>query len=88
MLDSGFPLFLGFVPFEAFVFRAGFCFCLGSIAEILRDGGGAEITPSIVEAVAVYMVAEHVFRDIDNLAVHPYFLSQAAFSAALPAGGV
>ena len=75
MLDSYFPLPLVFVPFEAFVFRAGFRFCLGSIAEVLRDGGGAEIGLSIVEAVAVYMVAEHVFRNIDDLAVHPYFLS-------------
>lgn len=75
MLDSHFPFSLSFVPFETFVFRAGFCFCLGSIAEVLRDGGGAEIGPAIIEAVAVYMVAEHVFRDVDNLSVHPYFLS-------------
>ncbi len=88
MLDSNFPLSLDFVPFETFVFRADSCFCLGAIAEILRDGGGAEIRRPIVEAVAVYVVAEHMFRNIDNLAVHPYFLSQAAWSAALPASGV
>ena len=75
MLNSGFPLFLDFVIFEAFVFRAGFRFCLGSIAEVLRDGSGADVSLSIVEAVAVYMVAEHVFRDVDDLTMHPYLLS-------------
>lgn len=70
-LDSDFPLFSSPVPFKPFVFRAGFCFCLGAVAEILRKGRGTEICLSVVEAVSVYMVADHVFRNINNLPMHP-----------------
>ena len=34
-LNSGLPLSLSFVPFKAFVFRAGFCFSLWAVAEVL-----------------------------------------------------
>ena len=88
MLDSNFPFSLDFVPFEAFVFRAGFRFCFGAVAEVLRDGGGAEIRSAIVEAVAVNVVAEQMIRDINHLAVHPYSLSGSAGAYSLPAGGV
>ena len=74
-LDSDFPFFPDFIPFKAFIFWVDFCFGLRTIAEILWDGRGAEIGLSIIEAVAVYMVAEHVFRDVDNLTMHPYLLS-------------
>ena len=88
MLDSGFPLSLDFIPFEAFVFRACFRFCFGSVAEVLRNSGGAEIRSAIVEAVAVHVIAEQMVRDINHLAVHPYSLSGSAGAYSLPAGGV
>jgi len=43
---------------------------------------------SIVKAVAVYMVADQVFWDMNNFAVHPYSLSGVFGFVALPAGGV
>lgn len=87
-LDSGFPLSLDFVVFEAFIFRAGFRFCLGTIAEVLRDGGGAEICIAIVEAVAVYVVTEQLLRYINHLVVHPNLFSGSTRPDSLPAGGV
>lgn len=87
-LNSDFPLLLNFVPFETFVFRAGLCFRLGAIAEVLGDGRGADVCVSIVEAFAVYVVADHFGGDMNNFAVHPDFLSGAFAPAGLPAGGV
>ncbi len=87
-LNSGFPFSLSFVPFKAFVFREGFCFSLGAVAEILGHGCGTEVCLSIVEAVVVFVVADHVFWDMNNFAVHPYSLSGVFGFLALPADGV
>lgn len=88
MLDSGFPLFLDFVPFEAFVFRAGFRLCLRAVAEILRYGCGAEICLAIIETFAVYMVADHPGRHVDDLVVHPDPLSLSGMFRTVPANRV
>ena len=42
-LDSGFDFSLVFVPFKALVFRAGSCFSLGFVAEVLRNGCGSQV---------------------------------------------
>lgn len=70
-LDSGFPLFLSSVPFKSFVFRAGFRFSPGAVAKVLRNGCGTEISLSIVKTAAVYVVADHVFWNVNNLPMHP-----------------
>jgi hypothetical protein len=36
----------------------------------------------------VFVVADHVFWDMNNFAVHPYSLSGVICFMALPAGGV
>ncbi len=87
-LNSCFPLSLRFVPLKAFVFRVSFCLCLGAVAEVLRYGCGTKVCLSIVKAVAVYMVADQVFWDMNNFAVHPYSLSGVFGFEVLPAGGV
>lgn len=74
-LDSRFPLSLGFVPFEALVLRAGISFSPGTVAYILRDGGGAEVGFPIVEPDAIDVVADHILGNINNLAMHPDFSS-------------
>ena len=87
-LNSDFPLSLNFVPFEALVFGAGFCLCLGAVADVLRDSGGTEIGLSIIAAVTVYVVADHSTRHADDLVVHPNFLSVLAVSGTVPPSGV
>ena len=51
----------------------------------MRDSSGAEVCFSIIEAVAVDVVADHFFRNMNNLSVHPNFLSCAFAIKVLPA---
>ncbi len=87
-LDTDFPLSLDLVPFEAFVFRAGFSLCLGAVADILRYGRGAEICLAIIETVAIYVVADHSRRHVDDFVVHPDSPSLPGVFRTVPADSI
>lgn len=87
-LDSRLPLSLSSVPLQTFVFRASSGFSLGSIAEILRYSCGAQVRFTVVEFVSINVIANLVFRNIDNLTMHPDFLSLSVNPGTIPASGV
>ena len=87
-LDSCLPLSLNWVPLKTFVFRAGLGFYLGSVTEVLRYRRRTKICFAIVETIAVYVIADHTFRNRNNLVVHPDFPSSFSPPGITPASGV
>ena len=59
-----------------------------AVAQVLGYGCGSEICLSIVEAVTVYVVAEQVTGDVNDLAMHPNPFSCVIIGAASPSDGV
>ena len=88
-LYLGEPFSFCSAPGDASVFRvcAGL-FCEGLVAVVLGWSCGSEVCFAVVEAVVVYVVADHVLGDVDNLVMHPYSLSGVLGREALPACGV
>ena len=68
MPDSGAEFAFVFCEPNSFISEAVFSF--SGIPSVLCDGCGSEVCFSIVQAVAIDMVDDKSFGDMDELAVH------------------
>jgi len=73
------PFLIVLLPVNPFVFRAALTKMFSSVAHVLRVSSGAEICLSIVQAVTVYMIDEHIIRDFQYFTVHMEAVSFVIF---------